>query len=56
MLEFLKENYGTIIVGLALAAVVVLIILSYIRKRKKGISSCGSNCSNCPMHGNCHKS
>ena len=55
MLEFLAQNYGTIIVVTILAAVCALIIISWIRGKKKGRSSCGCGCANCPMRGKCHK-
>ncbi len=38
---------GTLIVGLVLVAVVAAIILGQIRNRKKGVHSCGGNCSHC---------
>lgn len=53
MLDFLKENYGTIIV----AAVLVLILVSALlkmRKDKKNGGGCGCGCSGCPSQGICH--
>lgn len=55
MLEFLIENLGTIIVFLVLAVIVGLIVCKMYRDKKKGKSSCGCNCSSCPMANECHK-
>ena len=38
-----------------LAAVVVLIIVSLVKDKRKGKSSCGCKCAHCPMAGSCHK-
>lgn len=54
MVKFLLENIGTIIVGLVILAIVVLIIYKMIKDRKKGKSSCGCGCSNCPSSSMCH--
>lgn len=44
---------GTIIVGIALLAVIALIIRSMIRDKKNGKSiQCGGDCKNCGGH--CH--
>ena len=48
-------NPGTLIVALALAAVVGLIVFRMIRDKKRGKSACGCGCADCPMHGSCHK-
>ena len=48
-------NVGTLVVLLAVAAVVALIVFRLIRDKKQGKSSCGCNCADCPMHGGCHK-
>ena len=54
MLTWLFANIGTILITLVLIAVVVLIIGILRRDRKKGKSSCGGSCGNCPMGGSCH--
>lgn len=42
---------GTFVVGLALLAVVVLIVRSMIKDKKKGKSlQCGGDCSHCGGH------
>ena len=54
MLEFLSANLATILISIALIAVVAAIIVSMVRNRKKGKSNCGCNCANCAMAGSCH--
>lgn len=51
---WLAENLGTMILCVILAAVVALVIISMVRRKKKGKSSCGCNCTGCPMSGSCH--
>lgn len=54
MLMWIMNNISTIIICAGLAAVVVLVILSMIRSKKQGKSSCGCNCRDCAMSGSCH--
>lgn len=54
MLQFFAANWGTILIGLLVAAAVVLILAKLWRDHKKGKSSCGCNCSQCPSSGMCH--
>ncbi|MCR4925095.1 MAG: FeoB-associated Cys-rich membrane protein [Clostridiales bacterium] len=54
MLAWISENIATIIICVALVAIVVGIIFSMIRNKKKGKSSCGCGCSNCALNGTCH--
>lgn len=54
MLAWISENLATIIICAGLTAVVATILVSMIRNRKKGKSSCGCGCANCPMSGSCH--
>ncbi|MBQ7625044.1 MAG: FeoB-associated Cys-rich membrane protein [Clostridia bacterium] len=53
MLLWLETNAGTIIVCLALAAVVALIVRGRIKNKKRGGSSCGCGCENCALRGKC---
>ena len=46
---------GTAIVGLVLVAVVSAIIISLVKSKKSGKSSCGPSCAHCAMGGKCHK-
>ena len=56
MLDFLKENLSTIIIGLIILAVVAGIVVKMIKDKKNGKSSCscGCGCENCPSAGICH--
>lgn len=54
MLSFIAENFGTILVAVIIAALVILIIRKMSKDRKKGKTSCGCGCSNCPSAGVCH--
>lgn len=56
MLDFLKENLSTIIIGLAILGAVVGIVVKMIKDKKNGKStcSCGCGCENCPSAGICH--
>lgn len=54
MLTFLKMNLGTIIVGIAVLALLVAIARKLLRDRKQGKNSCGCNCAHCPSAGMCH--
>lgn len=51
MITFLKANWGTIIVLLILILIVALIIKKLVSDKKKGIGTCGGDCSNC--HAGC---
>ncbi len=52
MLDWLTNNWGTLIV-LAVVAVAMITVFTVMRKdKKKGVSSCGCSCQNCAM--NCH--
>ncbi len=56
MLAFLQNNIGTVLVGIILAAVIAVIVIKMLKDRKKGKSSCGCGCENCPSANMCHKS
>ncbi|MDE7098187.1 MAG: FeoB-associated Cys-rich membrane protein [Ruminococcus sp.] len=46
---------GTFIVAAVLVAIIVLIIVKFIRDKKQGKTSCGCGCANCAMKDKCHK-
>lgn len=54
MLEWLVNNLATIIISALLLAVVVLVVCSMVRQKRKGRSSCGCNCASCALNGQCH--
>ena len=55
MLNWFAQNLGTILIALALAAVVVLILRGLLRDRRKGKHSCGGNCGACGGCSACHR-
>ena len=52
-IDFLCENLGTIAVGSAVVAMVVLLIIKLIKDKRAGKSGCSCGCSSCPMSGGC---
>ncbi len=54
MLAWLSENFATIMICAVLIAVVAAILVSMVKSRKKGKSSCGCGCADCPMGAACH--
>lgn len=55
MLGFLAANWGSVLIGALVAAVIVLIVVKLVRNKKKGKTSCGCGCDHCPSSGMCHK-
>jgi len=53
-MTWITANLGTIIVCAVLAVLVAAAIISMVRNRKKGNSSCGCSCSSCAYAGKCH--
>ena len=47
-------NLPTILVGLAVAALVVAVIVSEVKNRRKGSCGCGYGCAGCANAGICH--
>lgn len=54
MLTWITENLSTLIVSAILIAAVTAVVLSMIRGRKKGKSSCGCGCADCALRSSCH--
>jgi hypothetical protein len=54
MFSWIYENLATILISAALIAICAAIIVSKVRARRQGKSSCGCGCSNCAMNGTCH--
>ncbi|MGM9652186.1 MAG: FeoB-associated Cys-rich membrane protein [Eubacteriales bacterium] len=54
MFAWITGNIATILICAALIAVVAVVIAGLVRDKKKGRSSCGCGCANCPMGGSCH--
>ena len=55
MFQWIGENMGTIIVSVALIALVTGIVIRMRKDKKQRKSSCGCNCGCCPMAGSCHR-
>ena len=55
MFDWIAQNLGTLLISAVLIAIVTSIIISLIRQKKGGKSSCGCNCAHCALHGQCHK-
>lgn len=55
MLSAILGSWGTILVALIVAATCTLIIVKLIKDKKKGKTSCGCDCGQCPSHNMCHK-
>ncbi|MBR5349583.1 MAG: FeoB-associated Cys-rich membrane protein [Lachnospiraceae bacterium] len=55
MLEWIAANIGTILITLLLIMIVAGIVLSLIKDKKQGKSSCGGNCAHCQMCAACRQ-
>lgn len=47
-------NLSTIIVAGIVAIAFISIVVTNIKNKKKGKSSCGGGCSGCSLNGSCH--
>ena len=54
MLEWIYSNLANILVIAAVLGIVTLAVISMIRDKKAGKSSCECGCANCAMAGKCH--
>lgn len=54
MMTWMLSNLATILITVALIAVVGLIICGMLRDKRKGKCSCGCGCQSCSMGGACH--
>lgn len=54
MWEWILQNIGTILICIALCAVLAGVIVSLVRNKKRGKCACGGSCGHCPMSGTCH--
>lgn len=53
MIDWIIGNGSTIIVSLVIVAVVILVVRKLRSDKKKGVTSCGTSCSNCAIAGSC---
>ena len=49
MISWIMGNIGTIIITFFLILMVAGIIISMVKDKKRGISSCGGNCAHCKI-------
>ena len=49
MLEWIASNIANIVITVILLAAVSFAVITVIRNKKKGKSSCGCDCGCCPM-------
>lgn len=54
MLTWIMENMATIMISVVLIMMVAAAIVSMVRSKKKGKTSCGCGCAGCVMNGSCH--
>ena len=54
MFEWFYSNMANILIIAAVLGIVTLVIVSMVRDKRAGKSSCGCNCSHCAMAGKCH--
>ena len=54
MINWITANIGTIVVALIVAGILAAIIVSIVKDKKAGISTCGCGFENCAMKGKCH--
>lgn len=55
MLEWITENWLSVVLTAAVLLAVGFAIGSIVRKKRAGGSSCGCGCGGCPMSGSCRK-
>lgn len=53
-MNWILENWGTLLVGGVVLAVVLAIVLRLIRNKKEGKTSCGCGCEGCALRDKCH--
>jgi len=54
MFEWLYSNLANILIIGAVLGIVTLVVVSMIRDKRAGKSSCGCGCAHCAMAGKCH--
>lgn len=50
MLEFLQNNWGSLLVGAIVLAVVALIVVKLVKDARAGRHICGGDCKSCGGH------
>ena len=49
-MEWLNANWGNLLVGAVLLAIIVAIVVNLMRKKRNGGCGCGCDCSCCDNH------
>ncbi|MBP5673059.1 MAG: FeoB-associated Cys-rich membrane protein [Victivallales bacterium] len=50
-MEWLSANWGNLLVGAVLLAIVIGIVINLIRRKRNGCDcGCGCGCADCPSH------
>ncbi len=55
MWAWIIANLATILISLSIVGIVAGIVISIVRDKKAGNSSCGCGCEHCAMKDSCHK-
>ncbi len=55
MLAWIQQYWGTVLITALIALAVTAIIVSRVRAKKQGKSTCGCGCGQCAMQGICHQ-
>ncbi len=55
MIQFLRENWGTILVLAIVLAAAAMVVRRMYKNRRDGRSGCGCGCSGCVSKGTCRK-
>ncbi len=55
MFAWIAENWGTLLVGAAVLAAVGAVVVSMVRRKKRGgsLGGCSCGCGSCSMCGGC---
>ncbi len=55
MINWLINNFATVIISAVLIALVAWIVAGMIKNKKAGKTSCGCGCSDCAISDSCHE-
>ncbi|MBR6880894.1 MAG: FeoB-associated Cys-rich membrane protein [Clostridiales bacterium] len=53
MISWIYDNIGTILISSVLVLAVIGIIISLVKDKRAGRSTCGGNCAHCKMCSSC---
>ena len=55
MLEWLSQNWGTLVAGAVVLAIVAAVVIKIVRDKRQHKGGCSCGCAGCPGAGVCHK-